>query len=309
MATTTKDLYAILGVPRTASDKEVRQAYRRLARQLHPDLNPGNKAAAERFKDVNRAYEVLSDPEKRKKYDRYGADYEQAERFEKATGQSYESAFAGGPRPSAGPSGFRFETTEGENLGDLFGDLMRGFGSRTATQAQPISEIEHPVEVTLEEAFQGTSRVLQVEGARGRTRRLEVRIPAGVDTGSRVRIAGAGAAGRGGASDLYLLVSVLPHERFRRQGADLYVDIAVPLATAILGGEVQVPSLKGLLALRIPPETQNGKTFRMAGQGMPHLQGSGQGDLYAQVKVQLPTRLSEEERRLFERLRALRPGG
>ena len=312
MATTTKDLYAILGVPPTASDKDIRQAYRRLARQLHPDVHPGDKTAGERFKEVNRAYEVLSDAAKRKGYDRYGADWEQAERFEKATGQPFENAFRGAPRPDAGASGFSVNDLDNEDLGDLFGDLFRGFGAHgaTATQGRRGHDLEQAVEVSLEEAYLGALRTLHLQAAGGRPRRLEVRIPPGVDTGSRVRVAGTGASGRGGEpADLFLVITVLPHDRFRRQGADLYVDVPVPLTTALLGGEVAVPTLKGRLALRVPPETQNGTSIRMAGQGMPRSQGGGKGDLYAEVKVLLPKGLTAEERALYERLRALRPQG
>ena len=322
MSTATKDLYSVLGVSRTATEKEIRQAYRRLARQLHPDVNPRDKQAAERFKEANRAYEVLSDAEKRKLYDRYGADWEQAQRFEKATGQPFESAFR---EPFRQGSGFRswgfgpgraeghFGDLDSEDLGDLFGDLFGGVGARGATATRPrrSQDLEHPLEVTLEEAFQGASRMIEMQGASGHARRLEVKIPPGVDTGSRVRIAGAGEPAHRGspAGDLYLIITVEAHPRFRRQGADLHADVPVPLATAVLGGEVEVPTLKGRVALRIPPETQNGQVFRMAGQGMPRLRDRGRGDLFAKALVQLPTRLTPEERALFERLRALRPAG
>lgn len=321
-----KDYYAILGVPKTATDKEIKQAYRKLARKYHPDVNPGDKAAEERFKEVNRAYEVLSDPEKRAKYDRYGENWEQAERFEEAARQA---GFGGGSRT------FTFD------LGDLFGrsgsidsifDTFFGGGRRHGPM--PGQNLEYGVELTLEEAYHGTFRMLELTteeacatcggagriagaichlcqgtGALLRPRRLEVKIPAGVRAGSRVRVAGEGRPGLGGGprGDLYLVVSLRPHPRFERKGDDLYTEVAVPLEDAVLGGEVAVPTLAGKqVMLKVPPLTQNGKVFRLAGLGMPHLEGKGKGDLYARVRVVLPEELSEGERELFEQLRSLR---
>ena len=324
-----KDYYAILGVSRNASENEIKQAYRRLARKYHPDVNPGDKSAEARFKEINEAHEVLSDPEKRQKYDRFGDQWQYAEQFEKAGRGTQWDSGRGGAYTT-------FDFGDLGDLGDIFGGIFQGFGSGSGTarrSARPRS-IEHPVDVTLEEAYQGTKRVIQLQaeepcavcggsGRVGRARcsacggsgrllkpkRLEVKIPAGVRDGSRVRIAGQGSQGYGGAKgDLYLVVKVLPHQVFERRGDDLHVGVPISLTTAMLGGEVAVPTLTGKLALKVPPETQNGKVFRLTGQGMPHLNDSSRGDLFAKVKVVLPTKLTAQERQLFEQLRTYRPG-
>ncbi|MFC1984920.1 DnaJ C-terminal domain-containing protein [Chloroflexota bacterium] len=325
-----KDYYNILGVKRDASEQEIKQAYRRLARKHHPDVNPGEKSAEARFKEVNAAYEVLSDKEKRQKYDRFGDQWQYADQFAKSGAQQTPPYNFG----QGGAQSFHFD--EGD-LGSLFGDLFQGFGTRTSSRrARPRrgQDINYQVEVTLEEAFNGTKRLLSLEseepcptcggtgriqnamcstcrgtGVVARRRQLEVKIPPGVKNGSRVRVAGKGEPGYGGGSsgDLYLLTSVKPHRVFERKGDDLNVEVAVPLTVAALGGEVQVPTLKGKLALKIPPETQNERSFRLAKQGMPHLGNSSRGDLLARVKVVLPTGLSTEEKKLFEQLGKLRP--
>jgi len=317
-----RNFYDILGVPRSASDKDIRKAYRRLARQHHPDVNPGDKAAEARFKEINAAHEVLSDAEKRRKYDRYGDQWQYADQIEQAQRQS-----AG--RWSFGRGG-AFDFGDGNasgDLGDLFQGIFRGFGRRPSRQRA--RDVQQPVEVTLDEAYHGTMRVLQMEreepcatcggqgqvagaichvcrgaGAIVKPRRLEVKIPPGVREGSRVRVAGEGGAGPGGAGNLYLVVSVRPHERFERRGDDLHTDVEVPLTEAVLGGEVPVPTMTSRVMLKLPPLTQNGRSFRLSGQGMPRLGGNGRGDLYARVKVKLPDQLSERERKLFEELRA-----
>ncbi|MEX0799652.1 MAG: J domain-containing protein [Dehalococcoidia bacterium] len=329
-----KDYYDTLGVARSASEKEIRQAYRKLARKHHPDVNPGDEGAEARFKEINRAYEVLSDADKRSKYDRYGEQWEQAEAFEKARG-------AGG---SEGPwSGQTFD------LGDLFGGGRGGFGDvfqsfvgrRGPMRGQ---NVEYAAEVTLEEAHSGATRLLQLHGEEpcetcggsgeiagavchtcqgaGHTlkmKRLEVKIPPGVRDGSRVRIAGEGRPGLGGGhrGDLYVVVRVRPHPRFERRGDHLQTDVPVPLEDAVLGGEVEVETLAGKrVALKVPPLTQNGRVFRLSGLGMPSLdeRGSrksakGKGDLLARVRVVLPEELSDRERELFEQLRAERRKG
>ena len=315
MAVDYKDYYKVLGVSRDADQKAIRQAYRKLARQYHPDVNPNDKAAEEKFKEINEANEVLSDPEKRKKYDEM-LDYYQ--RFghwpgtEQATG-----AGAGGFRGG----NYQYQTMTEEDLEDLFGgqspfsDFFETYfhsGSAPGAQgrtrystrqrAMPGEDVESPVEVTLAEAYQGATRTFELTEPDGTTRRLEVKIPAGVDEGSRIRIAGQGLPGTAGRGDLYLRVHIIPHPRFTREGTTLRTTVDVPLATTVLGGEVQVATPDGRrLLLRIPAETANGRSFRLRGQGMPQLgQPSNRGDLYAAVSVVLPTHLNDEQRRLFE---------
>ncbi|MDA8188731.1 MAG: J domain-containing protein [Dehalococcoidales bacterium] len=309
MATTgTRDYYQVLGVSRTADEKEIRQAYRRLARKYHPDVNPGNKEAEARFKEIQRAYDVLSDADKRAKYDKYGENWEQIGEH-----GGFDPRYAGNPFGGQGQGGFQYDyrgAPEGVDLGEIFEKFFGDAGRRaTGRRARKGQDYDHPVEVTLEEAYHGTQRVLQMETPDGRTKRLEVKIPPGVREGSRVRIAGEGGPGASGgpAGDLFLVVSVKPHSTFERKGDDLHVELAVPLTTAVLGGELRVPTLKGEVVLKIPPETQNGRIFRLNGQGMPRLGGGGKGDLYAKVRVVLPTGLSERERELYAELSKLRP--
>ena len=305
-----KDYYRILGVDRNATEKEIKQAYRRLARKYHPDVNPGDKEAEERFKEINEAYEVLSDPEKRRKYDQLGASWQQWQRM------------GGNPRDFDWSQWFSREWPGGRvhveygDLGDLFGegifsDFFRAIFGDVGTrprarwwEARPRyargQDYEQPVEISLEEAFRGTKRVLEKDG-----RRLEVTIPPGVKTGSRVRIAGQGGPGIGGGrpGDLYLKVTVLPHPIFKRQGDDLHCEVPVDLYTAVLGGEVRVPTLEGDVMLKIPPGTQGGQTFRLRGKGMPNLRNPRQrGDLYVKVRLQVPQDLSQRERELFREL-------
>ena len=296
-----KDYYSILGVNGDASEREIKQAYRRLARKYHPDVNPGDKSGEVKFKEINEAYEILSNKEKRQKYDQFGDQWQYAEQFAKAGRQ--QTPFWDF---SQGSDSTTFHFGQGD-LDSIFDDLLGGAGTRTVHQkVRPRrgQDIEHPVEITLEEAYHGTNRIASLEGGE----RLEVKIPPGVKDGSRVRMAGKGIPGHGGArGNLYLIISVKPHPLFERRGDDLHVEVAVPLMVAVLGGEIQVPTPKGKLALKVPPETQNGQAFRLARQGMPHLGDSSRGDLLARVKVVLPTNLSPQEKELFKQLGQLRP--
>ncbi|MGD2065179.1 MAG: DnaJ C-terminal domain-containing protein [Dehalococcoidia bacterium] len=324
-----KDYYQILGVSRNASEKEIKQAYRRLARKYHPDINPGDKSAEAKFKEINEAHEVLSNPEKRKKYDQFGEQWEYADQFAKSAGQERV-------RWDFGRGGTSFEYGDVSGFGDIFSSLFgdSGIGSRAKRGPRRGQDVESLIEVTLEEAYHGSTRLMQLQtqepctacggtgavgnrvcticnGAGGKItpKRLEVKIPAGVKDGSRIRIAGEGGPGLTGGSkgDLYLVVKVLPNKLFERKGDDLHTEVSVPLATAILGGEVKLSTLNGSLSLKIPPETQNGKVFRLAGKGMPQLGNNKYGNMFAKVKVALPTELTEEEKKLFEKLRSLRP--
>jgi len=326
-----KDYYNLLGVKQNASEKEIKQAYRRLARKYHPDVNPGDKSAEAKFKEMNEAYEVLSDKEKRQKYNQFGDQWQYADQFKQAgRQQASPSGFGRG----GGSTGFHFT---GGGLDSLFDELLRGTpGGSTRRQARPRRgrDIESPIEITLEEAYSGTRRTISIRveepcttchgtgfiqnvpcsvcqgaGAVARIKRLEVKIPAGVRDGSRVRIAGKGQPGYGGASgDLFLVTRIKPHPVLKRKGDDLHVEVSVPLLVAILGGEAQVPTPKDKLVLKIPPETQNGRVFKLTGKGMPHLSNSSRGNLLAKVNIKLPANLSPQEKELFEKLARLRPG-
>ncbi|GHO65330.1 molecular chaperone DnaJ [Ktedonobacter sp. SOSP1-52] len=316
MAVDYKDYYKVLGVSKDADKDAIRKAFRKLARQYHPDLNPNNKEAEEKFKEINEAYEVLADPEKRKKYDELSDYYQQYGTWPGAGGGA--SNFSGG--------NYRYRTVSEEDLSDLFGGqspfsdffetfFHSGFGgqgggspfgnvrSQRGAQRGRVAQthgqdVETEVEVTLAEAYQGTTRTLQLAAPDGSTRRLEVKIPAGVNEGGRIRIAKQGLDG----GDLYLNIRLRPDAQFVREGATLRTVIDVPLKNAILGGEVQVPTPDGKrLLLRIPEGTANGQSFRLRGKGMPRVgKGDERGDLYAEVRVQLPPKLNEEQKRLFQ---------
>ena len=291
-----KDYYAILGVKKDADEKEIKSAYRKLARKYHPDVNPGDKQADEKFKEISEANEVLSDKEKRAKYDRFGEQWKQY-------------------GPAGGPGGgFGYETYGDFDQGmpggfeDFFEML---FGPRGAEQARRPSRgrnIEALIEVSLEEAFAGTTKSFSfAAGPDEQAKRIEVKIPAGVDEGSRIRLAGKGSAGpTGQRGDLFLIVRMLHNPAFERRGDDLYRDVSVPFTTAALGGEFQVPTLKGRGTMKIPAGTQSGQTFRLGGQGMPRLSKSVRGDLYVRVLISVPKNLSPKQRELIEKLAEIR---
>lgn len=309
-----KDYYKILGVPEGASQQEIKKAFRRLARQHHPDMNPDDPSAEERFKEINEAYEVLGDEEKRAKYDQLGQSYQN---WQQAGGQP--GGFDWSPWTSGG--GVRVEYGD---AGDLFSDFFQSiFGGATVGSARQYGgisfedllsgsmnsaasprrrDIETQAEISLEEAYHGTTRLLSKEG-----RRLQVKIPRGARTGTKVRIAGEGASGQG---DLYIKVTVLEDPRFDREGDDLYQDVTIDLYTAILGGEIQIPTMSGNVTLKINPGTQPDQLIRLRGRGMPSLRKKDTyGDLYVRVHVDLPTDLSEKERAHFRELARLYRGG
>ncbi len=324
-----KDYYQTLGVTKSASEKEIKQAYRKLARKHHPDVNPGDKSAEAKFKEINEAHEVLGDPEKRKKYDELGANwrmYEQArQQGQEGAGSPFGDAAGGAWNINmGGPGGYRTMTEE--EMQDLFGnqdpfsdffntffrggggarEAGRGRGGR-ANRSQKGRDIEHPVELTLEEAFHGATRRISIKQG-GHARSVDVRIPAGVKDGSRVRAAGEGEAGANGgaAGDLYLRVQTRPHPVFDRKGDDIHTNVALPLTTAVLGGEALVPTITGSVRLKIPEATQAGQVFRLKGHGMPVVgKADTRGDLYATVDVQLPRSLSQEQRQHYEALAKL----
>jgi curved DNA-binding protein len=321
------DYYDILGVEREASQEEVKRAFRRLARKHHPDVNPDNPEAEERFKEINEAYEVLSDPEKRQKYDRLGANWR---RYQQTGGQPGDfdwGQWTTGAPGSGGPQRVYVRQGTPEDFEDLFGggspfsdfftQIFGGMGAGAGSGAAPGGaggfnyqvrpqrgrDYEQEVEISLREAFDGTSRILQQDG-----RRLSVTIPPGARTGTRVRVAGEGGSGAAGgeAGDLYLRVKVEPDSRFQRETDDLHIAVPVDLYTAVLGGETRVPTMEGSVMLTIPAGTQNGQRFRLRGKGMPRLRKpEDHGDLYAEVSVQLPTDLTARQRELFEQLRGI----
>lgn len=342
-----KDYYKILGVARGASADEVKKAFRKLARKYHPDVNPGDRRAEEKFKEINEAYEVLSDTDKRRKYDTLGPNWqEQFGPSFSGTRRSYSYSSGGsrgsnsggsrGPTVDFDPSGAGFsdffEALFGRSPGSnsTMGSRGGGAGVREDIRKRAGDNIEQPVEVTLQEAYIGGARTFNIQstevcptchgtgevgnrvcancsgqGVIPRNKRIQVKIPPGVDNGSRIRVAGEGQPGIGGGArgDLFLVISVKPDATFERKGDDLHVDVEVELVKAMLGGEVTIPIPDGRkLLLTIPPETQNDRVFRLGGKGMPHLRGEGSGNLYARVKVLLPMHLSTEERGLFEKL-------
>jgi DnaJ-class molecular chaperone len=326
-----KDYYATLGVGKTATDKELKQAYRKLARKFHPDVNPGDKAAESRFKEINEAYEVLGESEKRKKYDELGSNwrmYEQAGGAGAAPGYGGFGTDAGAAWGGPG-GGSTYRTVTPEEMEELLGssgqenpfsDFFKTFfgggggadrdaagrkSGRRSTRARAGSDVEQPIDLTLEDAFQGVTRRLSIKH-RGHTRTIDVRIPAGVKDNARVRVPGEGEPGSGGAAagDLYLRIRLLPHPQFERKGNDLYAKTSVPVTTAVLGGEAEAPSLAGRpIRLKIPQTTQNGQVLRLKGQGMPSTSAAGErGDLYVTVDVQLPKALTPEQREHWEAL-------
>jgi molecular chaperone DnaJ len=342
MAVTYKDYYEVLGVPKSASEKDIKAAYRKLARKWHPDANPDDpKAAEEKFKDIQEAYEVLSDPEKRRKYDALGSDWrrasEQAEQQQRYRTQRGPTTFQFGDLGDlfAGGAPGGGEQYGGDGFSDFFETFFSNIGRRTTTSARSPhrgQDLEATIQVTLREAYSGARKAFTIEledrcptcggtGLRGEqicptchgtgrlltTKSLEVQIPKGVRDGQRIRLAGQGGAGIHGGrpGDLLLRVELQPDDQFEREGDDLYEDLNVGVYDLILGGEVHVPTIDGGVTMTIPPRMQNEQLMRLAGKGMPHVNGSGRGDLYVRLVARLPQKLSETEERLFRELSQL----
>jgi curved DNA-binding protein len=304
-----KDYFKILGVERNASDTELKSAFRKLALKYHPDRNQGNKEAEEKFKEINEAYEVLSDPEKRARYEHLGESYNTWQQRGAPGNFNWNDWTTASP--GSRPGGVRFEYGDledilggGGSFSDFFQSIFGGMGGAATRQSQSTrrarpAEYQQDVQITFDEAYRGAERTVTVNG-----RRLQMKIPAGARTGTKVRMSGAGPTGPDGrAGDLFLNIEVLPDSRFERKGDDLYTDVNIDLYTAILGGDTRVTTPEGTVVLTIPPGTQPGQSFRLSGRGMPRLRSSGvKGDLYARVKIQIPRNLTPEQRQLFEQL-------
>lgn len=310
-----KDYYTILGVKRDASEKDIKQSYRRLARKYHPDVNPGDTAAERKFKEVSEAYSVLGTAESRKKYDQFG-----------------HQAFSGGFDPFGSSSGrggrgaFEFSTGNlrdifggggggggfSDSFGSIFEDLFSSGQSRSTRNTGPDLDVEKNVDIRFEDAVRGTTIQLRVPRSNGNMDRIQVRIPPGVDTGSRIRVAGKGKTSRNGGpdGDFFIITQVQPHEYFIRDGNDIICDAPVTLGEIMLGAKIDVPTIDGKISMTIPAGTQNGRKFRLRGKGVPHLKGDGQGDQYVQIRVVLPDQLDERSQALmeeFDRLNPLQP--
>jgi molecular chaperone DnaJ len=330
-----KDYYAILGVPKSSPQKDIKSAYRKLARKWHPDTNPANpKAAEEKFKEISEAYEVLGDPEKRRKYDVLGMDWQQASQQaeQQRRYRTQQGDFEFGFDPGA-------EGMGGSGFSDFFDMFFSGVGRQQTTQSRTFArrgqDLETPIELTLRDIYEGGEKSisLQIEdqcprcGGTGtlngklcpvchgtgrvlQTKKFDVKIPRGIREGQRIRLAGQGGAGSGGGpnGDLYLVVKLRDDPTFKRKGDDLYVDLPVSVYDLVLGADVDVPTMNGQVAMHIPEGTQNNRLLRLAGKGMPKVKGGGAGDQYVRLVGQLPQKLSDRERQLFKELTTLRNG-
>jgi curved DNA-binding protein len=300
-----KDYYKILGVERNASQDDIRKAYRKLAMQYHPDRNPDDKQAEEHFKDINEAYQVLNDPQKRAHYDRLGASYSDWQQRGAPGNFNWNDWFTGQSGAGGGQAVYADLNDlfggQGGSFSDFFSAIFGGLGGAgaTRTSVRRTPTYQQPLTITLQEAYQGTARQLQTGN-----RRMEVKIPPGVRTGSKVRVAGGAPSGPSGqAGDLYLLIEVTDDPNFERKGNDLHTQVTVDVFTALLGGEADVQTMNGKVVLTIPPGTQPEQVFRLAGRGMPHLKNpQTKGDLYVRAKVHLPKKLTDKQKSLLEQV-------
>ncbi|MFA6570955.1 MAG: J domain-containing protein [Bacteroidota bacterium] len=304
-----KDYYKILGVEKTATSEQIKSAYRKLALQYHPDKNKGNKTSENKIKEINEAYEVLKNPEKRKKYDNINSNYSRYRQtgnqqdfdWSQWVNQSQPQSGRTGRKSKFSNSGNFFES--GGGMSDFFEKIFGGgYSQKTANRDVPAMEenLSAVLELTLEEAFHGTTKLLSVDG-----RKIEIKIKPGIADGQTLRISGRGAGLNSG--DLLLKISILPHKKVERKGDDLYIDLPVDLYKALLGANSRLKTFGGMLSIKISPETQNGQVLKLKGQGMPHHNNpETKGDLFVKILVKLPKNLTDEEKELFRKLQELR---
>ena len=308
------DYYEALGISRSASVDDIKKAYRKLARKYHPDMNPGDAAAEEKFKEVSEAYEVLTDPEKKKMYDQFGhAAFGQGDFSGQGGpgGARWHWGGSGGPgRGFEGFEGFDFGSSSGgEGFGsfsDIFSELFgaAGGGRRTYTRAnrpRKGEDLQYSMQIDFMDAVRGKSATISVNTGQGHET-LSVTIPAGVHDGSRVRLKGKGGSGLAGGppGDLFIVTQIAPHPYFRREGDDIYIDIPISITEAALGAQVTIPTVDGPTRLTIPPGTQGGQKLRLKGKGAPHLKGNGRGDMFAVVKIAVPKNIPEDGKKLLK---------
>ncbi|MBI2812125.1 MAG: J domain-containing protein [Candidatus Melainabacteria bacterium] len=304
-----KDYYQTLGVPRNAADKDIKAAYRKLAREHHPDANKGNKASEEKFKEIGEAYEVLKDPEKRRRYDTLGANYKAGADFRPPPEGGFTFDF--GDLGRGGAFSDFFETLFGQaGFGGPGGPGAGGFrtqGGPQPTQQPRRNDQEAEIELNLEEVLKGVTKTLQITQPGQKPRTLEVKIPPGVRTGSKIRVQGeAGkASGATPAGDLYLKVKVKPDPKFTIDGDNLISEVSLSPAQVVIGAELSVTTLEGSVRIRVPAGTQNGRLLRLRGKGLPKVKGGPRGDLLVRAKIVVPTSLTDEERSLYEQLAKL----
>ena len=305
-----KDYYTILGVDKNATTDEIRKAYRKLATKYHPDKNPDDKSAETKFKEINEAKQVLSDPEKRKLYDKFGADW----KHYKDAGEKGDFDWSKYARQDRGSgqtyyyksSGNFDDIFAGEGFSDFFQTLFGGGFSRSHTQYpnfQKGEDLQAELTISLDEAYSGTTRFFELQN-----QKIKLNIKPGIENNQKLKLAGKGAPGSNGrpSGDLIITVKITPHHRYTREGKNLYQDLPLDIYTAILGGNVVVPTLKGKIKVDIPPGTQNGKLLRLGGQGMPDFNNKSRGDLILKVIIQIPESLSDEEYDLFKKLKEMK---
>ena len=288
------DYYKILGIDKNASEEDIKKAYRKLARKLHPDLNPNDKDAHQKFQQINEANEVLSDPEKRKKYDQYGKDWQHADQFEQQRQSRQQSAYTGGER---------FSGDDDSDFSSFF-ESMFGGSSRSSQTKFRGQDYNAELQLNLTDALKTHQQTLTVNG-----KNIRITIPAGIENGQVIKLKGYGAPGVNGgpAGDLYITFSIAPHPRFKRLGNDLFTTANIDLYTALLGGETTIDTLDGKVKLKVNPETQSGTKIRLKGKGFPVYKKEGEhGDLYVTYEVKLPTNLTEEQKKLFTELSNLK---